>query len=288
MAIKGKKYISDLPSITLSDISFSGLTVYDDGTATYKLDLGTFKQISLSGATTSVISPSTDRNYVSDAISQVLIQTGGYGSSGTDGSSGISGSSGTSGTDGSSGSSGRSGSSGSSGTSGTSGSSGSSGSSGTSGTSGSNGSSGTSGGTGTSGTSGSSGSSGSSGLSGTSGTSGSSGSSGSSGNYAAGKRILKLDSYTNPTINTNNYDMVIITGQTADITSFTTNLTGAPVDGQILWIAITGTAARAITWGTSFENSTVVLPTTTVTTSRLDVGFVYNTETTKWRCVATS
>jgi hypothetical protein len=89
-----------------------------------------------------------------------------------------------------------------------------------------------------------------------------------------------------PTINTDNVDFYSLTAQAADITSFTSNLSGTPTEGQTLWIAITGTAARAITWGASFEASTVALPTTTVTTARLDVGFVWNTVTSKWRCVA--
>lgn len=91
-----------------------------------------------------------------------------------------------------------------------------------------------------------------------------------------------------PTINTDNVDFYSLTAQTADITSFTTNLSGTPTEGQKLWIAITGTAARAITWGASFEASTVALPTTTVTTNRLDVGFVWNTVTSKWRCMASA
>jgi hypothetical protein len=90
-----------------------------------------------------------------------------------------------------------------------------------------------------------------------------------------------------PTINTDNVDFYSITAQTEAITSFTTNLSGTPTESQKLWIAITGTAARAITWGASFEASTVPLPTTTVTTARLDVGFVWNSVTSKWRCVAT-
>jgi hypothetical protein len=89
-----------------------------------------------------------------------------------------------------------------------------------------------------------------------------------------------------PTINTDDVDYFSITGQTEAITSFTTNLTGTPVDGKTLWISITGTASRAITWGASFEASTVPLPTTTQGTTRLDVGFVYNGATSKWRCVA--
>lgn len=89
-----------------------------------------------------------------------------------------------------------------------------------------------------------------------------------------------------PTLNTDSYDMMVITGQSVAITSFTTNLTGTPTNGQKLWIAITGTGAIAITWGASFTASTVALPTTTVTTARLDVGFVWNVATTTWRCVA--
>ena len=89
-----------------------------------------------------------------------------------------------------------------------------------------------------------------------------------------------------PTINTDNVDYYSLTAQAADITSFTTNLSGTPTENQKLWIAITGTAARAITWGASFENGAVTLPTTTVTTTRLDVGFVWNTVTSKWRCMA--
>lgn len=91
-----------------------------------------------------------------------------------------------------------------------------------------------------------------------------------------------------PTLNTDSYDMMVITGQSTAITSFTTNLTGTPVNGQKLWISITGTGAIAITWGASFESSTVTLPTTTVTTARLDVGFVWNVATSKWRCVASA
>ena len=88
-----------------------------------------------------------------------------------------------------------------------------------------------------------------------------------------------------PTINTDNVEFYDLTAQTVDITSFTTNLSGTPVKGQKLWIAITGTAARAITWGASFEASTIALPTTTVTTARLDVGFIWNDVTSKWRCI---
>ena len=89
-----------------------------------------------------------------------------------------------------------------------------------------------------------------------------------------------------PSINTDSYDVVHITAQSAAISSFTTNLTGTPVDGDTLRISVTDNGtARALTFGASFEASTIALPTTTVISARLDVGFFWNTETTKWRCV---
>jgi hypothetical protein len=101
------------------------------------------------------------------------------------------------------------------------------------------------------------------------------------------KRVLALSANSaTPAINTDSYDVVHITAQTAAITSFTSGLTGSPVDGDTLRISVTGTGAVALTFGTSFEASTVTLPTTTVTTARLDIGFFWNTETSKWRCVA--
>jgi hypothetical protein len=100
------------------------------------------------------------------------------------------------------------------------------------------------------------------------------------------KRVLALAANSaTPAINTNTYDVVHITAQTAAITSFTTNLSGTPVDGDSLRVSVTGTAAVTLTWGNSFESSTVSLPGTTVTTARLDAEFLWNTETSKWRCV---
>jgi hypothetical protein len=102
------------------------------------------------------------------------------------------------------------------------------------------------------------------------------------------KRItVRVDSTTSsatPTINTDNVDTYKLTAQAADITSFTTNLSGTPTDDQILHIVIIGTSTRLITWGSKFEASTVALPTTTSGTTRLDVYFIWNTATSKWRC----
>ena len=89
-----------------------------------------------------------------------------------------------------------------------------------------------------------------------------------------------------PTINTDNVSFYSLTALAADITSFTTNLSGTPTEGQTLWIAITGTAARAIAWGIDFEDGAADLPLTTVTTQRIDIGLVWNTVTSNWRCMA--
>lgn len=102
-------------------------------------------------------------------------------------------------------------------------------------------------------------------------------------------RVGSTTSSATPTINTDNYDIYKLTAQAADITSFTTNLSGTPNDGEILEIQITGTASRAITWGSSFVASTVALPTTTSGTTTLTVIFQYYTTSSygnnKWVCV---
>jgi len=102
-------------------------------------------------------------------------------------------------------------------------------------------------------------------------------------------RITSITSHATPTINTDNCDCVTITAQAEAITSMTTNLSGTPTNFQKLIIRIkdNGTA-RAITWGTSFEAKGVALPTTTVVSKVLTVGFIYDTVTSKWGCVASA
>jgi len=100
-------------------------------------------------------------------------------------------------------------------------------------------------------------------------------------------RVGSTTSHATPTINTDNYDAYSITAQAEAITSMTTNLSGTPTNFQRLIIRIKddGTA-RAITWGASFEAKGVALPTTTVLSKVLTVGFIYDTVTSKWGCVA--
>ena len=101
------------------------------------------------------------------------------------------------------------------------------------------------------------------------------------------KRTGTTTSSATPTINTDNVDFYSLTAQAVAITSMTTNLSGTPTEGQTLWLAITGTGTYDITWGASFESSSVTLPTTgAITTSRQDFGFVWNTVTSKWRLIA--
>jgi hypothetical protein len=100
------------------------------------------------------------------------------------------------------------------------------------------------------------------------------------------KRAPTVTQSATPTINTDVTDVAHITGLAQAITSMTTNLSGTPVEGDVLRIDITDNGtARAITWGATFESSTVLLPTTTVLSTRLDIMFVWNTVTSKWRCV---
>lgn len=99
------------------------------------------------------------------------------------------------------------------------------------------------------------------------------------------KRVGTTTSSATPTINTDNVDEYYITAQAEAITSFTTNLSGTPTLGQLLFISVIGTAARAITWGASFANGPVALPTTTVTTTQLSVLLKWDGSI--WRCYAT-
>ena len=101
------------------------------------------------------------------------------------------------------------------------------------------------------------------------------------------KRTGTVASSATPTINTDNVDEFYITAQTEAITSMTTNLSGTPTEGQTLFISIKGTAARSVTWGASFANGPVALPTTTVGTTQLSVLFKWNSTESKWLCYAT-
>jgi hypothetical protein len=104
-------------------------------------------------------------------------------------------------------------------------------------------------------------------------------------------RVTNETSSATPTINTDNSDVHEVTALTTAITNMNANFSGTPTNNQMLLIRITGTAARAITWngtGTTFEDWTYALPTTTVTTKTLEVLLQYHTSSSKWGCVYTA
>ena len=98
------------------------------------------------------------------------------------------------------------------------------------------------------------------------------------------KRVGSTTSSATPTINTDNYDVYELTAQAADITSFTTNLTGTPTEGQPLIIKITDNGtARNITWGASFESAgNILLPIITTVSTQMTIGFIWDATNSKW------
>jgi len=102
-------------------------------------------------------------------------------------------------------------------------------------------------------------------------------------------RITTITSSATPTINTDNCDAVTITALATNITSMTSSLSGTPnnFDKLIIRFKDDGTA-RTISWWASFEAKWVDLPTTTVISKVLTVGFIYDTVTSKWGCVASA
>jgi hypothetical protein len=92
-----------------------------------------------------------------------------------------------------------------------------------------------------------------------------------------------------PSTNTDNMDIANFTALAAAITSMTTNLTGTPVDGDLIEFRFTDNGtARAITWGASFAATTVALPTTTVISTMLRALFEWNSTAAVWQCIATA
>lgn len=101
--------------------------------------------------------------------------------------------------------------------------------------------------------------------------------------------LLISSNSATPTINTDTASVVHITAQAANITSMTTNLSGTPNESDALRISITPTAAITVAWGSKFEASTgTPLVTSFASGVRYDMGFFWNTETSKWRAVGSS
>lgn len=104
------------------------------------------------------------------------------------------------------------------------------------------------------------------------------------------RRIGTVASSGTPTINTDNVDQFNITALVADITSFTTNLSGSPNDGDELIIRIKSAAVQNLTFGASFRGSLdTALPATTSGSSLTDyIKFRYNAADSLWDITALS
>lgn len=100
-------------------------------------------------------------------------------------------------------------------------------------------------------------------------------------------RSTSITSSATPSINTDTTDNYIVTALAVGATF---SVSGTPVAGQKLLITVTdGGTAEPLAFSSSFEaSSTFALPTTTVASTRMDIGFIWNAATSKWRCVGIS
>ena len=99
-------------------------------------------------------------------------------------------------------------------------------------------------------------------------------------------RVLTFTTDATPEVDSDDYDVVTITAQDAAITDVDMVGTAETNFQKIIFRIKDNGTARAITWGSDFEDAGVALPTTTVISKLLSVGFIYNTVTAKWGCVA--
>ncbi len=101
------------------------------------------------------------------------------------------------------------------------------------------------------------------------------------------QRVTTEASSATPTINTDNSDDHSITALATNITSMTTNLSGTPTNFQKLIVRFLDNGTpRTISWGIDFRDAGVALPATTTTSKVLTVGFIFDTVTGDWGCVA--
>jgi len=103
-------------------------------------------------------------------------------------------------------------------------------------------------------------------------------------------RVVSATSYTTDTgtsLNADDLDMFIVTAQ-AGALKFN-NPGGTPTQGQKILIRVKddGTA-RALTYDTQFRAMGVSLPSTTVLSKTLYMGFIFNSTDTKWDIVASA
>ena len=101
------------------------------------------------------------------------------------------------------------------------------------------------------------------------------------------QRVFSTNTATTPAPDSDNYDVVAITAL-ASAAAWSAP-SGTPTHGQKLIIRIKddGTA-RALTYNAIYRAVGATLPTTTVISKTLYLGFIYNSTDTKWDLVAVS
>ena len=102
-------------------------------------------------------------------------------------------------------------------------------------------------------------------------------------------RVTTATTSATPTPNADTTDLYALTAL-AEAAAFGAP-TGTPVNGQKLMIRIKDNAtARALTWNAAYAAGGTALPSTTVLSKILTLGFIYNTDNSlnKWQCVASA
>jgi len=98
-------------------------------------------------------------------------------------------------------------------------------------------------------------------------------------------RVYSTTSTSSLTPDVDSYDRIDITALAANITI--NNHSGTPINFQQLVIRIKddGTT-RTITWGSNYQSVGATLPTITPAGKIIYVGLIYNSNVSKWDCVA--
>lgn len=101
------------------------------------------------------------------------------------------------------------------------------------------------------------------------------------------KRVVAVTSNATPTYNTNNGDIFAITALAANISNLSTNISGTPVNGDmIMWQFTDNGTARTIVWGASYGSTEAFgLPGSTVISTLLRVLLQYNGANSLWECI---
>ena len=100
------------------------------------------------------------------------------------------------------------------------------------------------------------------------------------------KRVLVVTQSATPATNTDNGDIISITGIAQNITSMTTSITGTPVNWDMVMWQLTATGSFTLTWGASFASTTNANLPTAISTTMIRTLTQWNSVTSKWECIA--